>query len=93
MMGALAFLVNGSMCCSIGRDLLLVRVGAQGREQVLAKPYVKPMKIGGRTMTGFVRVAPQGFRTDSALTKWIESGIEAGASAKRRRDRPLRDRK
>ena len=46
MMGALAFLVNGSMCCSVGCDTLLVRVGSGGRERALASTHVKPMKIG-----------------------------------------------
>ena len=83
MMGGLAFLVNGSMCCSVGRAGLLVRIGAEARERVLVRPHVEPMKMGGRTMTGFVRVAPEGFRTDSSLADWIELGIEAGAAAKR----------
>jgi len=83
MMGALAFLVNGSLCCSVSRDTLLVRVGAEGRERALAHPHVKPMKLGGRTMSGFVRVDADGFRTDALLAKWIDSGIKVGRAAKR----------
>ena len=35
-------------------------------------------------MTGFVRVDPEGFRTDASLAKWIERGIKAGAAAEPR---------
>ena len=87
LMGGLAFLVEGAMCCSVGLDSLLVRVGAEGREQALARPHVKPMKLGRRVMTGFVRIEPGGFKTDAALEKWIERGIEAGKASKRSRGR------
>jgi TfoX/Sxy family transcriptional regulator of competence genes len=83
MMGGLAFLVDGSMCCSVGRDGLLVRVAADDRERILGLAHVQPMKLGGRTMTGFVRVAAAGLRTEAALRRWIERGIDAGIARKR----------
>src|SRR5215475_3897289 len=77
LMGGLCFMVKGGMCCSVsGRGGLLVRVGADAHEQMLAEPHVQPMEMRGRTMTGFVRVAAEGYRTDAALKKWIERGIE-----------------
>lgn len=79
LMGTLAFMVKGSMCCSVGRDGLLVRVDAKDREQLLADPLVSPMKLGKRTMKGFVRVAAEGLKTRARLRKWIARGISAGA--------------
>jgi TfoX/Sxy family transcriptional regulator of competence genes len=83
LMGHLAFMVNGAMCCAVGEDGLLVRVGADAREEVLAKPHVEPMVMRGRTMTGFFRVKNGGLRTAAALTKWVEGGIKAGAERKK----------
>jgi TfoX/Sxy family transcriptional regulator of competence genes len=80
MMGGLAFMVDGAMCCSVGKDSLLVRVGTEGREAALALPHVKPMKLGARVMKGFVRVAPEGFATAPALKRWLAVGIAAGRS-------------
>ena len=81
LMGGLCFMLKGGMCCSVsGRGGLLVRVGAEAHEQMLAEPHVQPMEMRGRTMTGFVRVAPDGYRTDAALKQWIERGIEAVAA-------------
>jgi TfoX/Sxy family transcriptional regulator of competence genes len=76
MMGGLCFMVGGNMCCVVsGKGGLLVRVGAEAFAQALAEPHVAPMEMGGRVMTGFVRVAPEGFRTDGALKKWVERGV------------------
>jgi len=88
LMGSLAFMANGSMCCSVGRDNLLVRVDAAGRERLLGEPFVSPMKLGSRTMKGFVRVAPEGFRTRARLAKWIELGIAAAPAVPRKRRNP-----
>ena len=77
LMGGRCFMVNGSMCCSVsGRGGLLVRVGAQAHEQMLREPHVRPAEMRGRTMTGFVRVDPDGYRTDAALRKWIQCGLD-----------------
>jgi hypothetical protein len=83
LMGGLCFMVGGSMCCSVsGRGGLLVRVDAGGREQLMAEPHVAPMEMRGRIMTGFVRVAAEGYRTGAALRKWIERGVTAASAAK-----------
>jgi len=76
MMGGLCFMVGGSMCCVVsGKGGLLVRVGPEAFARALAEPNVGPMEMGGRVMTGFVRVAPEGYRTDGMLKKWIERGL------------------
>src|SRR5882762_7922441 len=85
LMGGLSFMVEGSMCCSVsGRGGLLVRVGAEAHAQTLAEPHVQPMGMGGRIMSGFVRVAPEGYRTGAALRKWVERGVAAARLAKPR---------
>jgi hypothetical protein len=76
MMGSLCFMVGGSMCCVVrGRGGLLVRVGPDAFERALAEPHVEPMEMRGRVMTGFVRIAPEGFCTDAALKRWVERGV------------------
>jgi hypothetical protein len=76
MMGGLCFMVRAGMCCSVsGKGGLLVRVGAAGQESALRELHVQPMKMGGRVMSGFVRVAPEGFRTDAQLRNWVLRGV------------------
>jgi TfoX/Sxy family transcriptional regulator of competence genes len=77
MMGSLCFMVDGRMCCSVsGRGGLLVRVGAEAQQSVLGEPHVMPMAMGERIMKGFVRVAPEGYKTEAALKTWIKRGLD-----------------
>ena len=77
LMGGLCFMVKGAMCCSVsGRGGLLVRVGPEAFERMLGEPHVQPMEMRGRTMTSFVRVMPDGYRTEAALRKWVQRGVD-----------------
>ena len=83
LMGGLCFMVGGAMACSVsGRGGLLVRIDPAAHERMLAEPHVVAADMRGRMMTGFVRVAPDGYRTEAALRKWVERGIAAAAEAK-----------
>jgi hypothetical protein len=77
MMGGLVFMVRGHMCVvASGRGGLLVRIGPEAQSRVLEEPHVQPMKMAGRTMTGFVRVMPEGYRTSASLRKWVKLGFD-----------------
>jgi TfoX N-terminal domain len=77
MMGGLCFMVKGRMCASAsGRGGLLVRVGPDAYQAMLGEPHVAPMGMGKRMMTGFVRVTPEGYRTEAGLKKWIKRGLD-----------------
>ena len=75
MVGGLSFLVDGKMCCGVTGDALMVRVGAEARDNALAERHVEPMQFAGRRLSGFIRVAPTGCRSDAALAKWVKRGI------------------
>jgi TfoX/Sxy family transcriptional regulator of competence genes len=77
MMGGLCFMVKGRMCCSVsGRGGLMVRVGPEVYPLVVAEPHVQPMEMRKRVMTGFVRIAPEGYRTAAGLKKWVKRGLD-----------------
>ena len=99
MMGGLCFMVEGRMCCSVsGRGGLLVRVGTEAQQSMLAEPHVGPMAMGRRMMTGFVRVAPEGYQTETALKSWIKRGLDfvammpSGSATRRGHQAPKRQR-
>ena len=94
MVGGLSFLVGGNMCCGVTGELLMIRVGAEGREQALAEPHVSAMEFAGRSLSGFVCVDQQGFRTEAALAAWIQRGLDVvsrlpAKPARPRQTRPL----
>jgi hypothetical protein len=84
MMGALCFMVNGTMCCGVTGDALMVRVGREAFDDLLKRPHVRPLEIGQRATRGFVLIDPPGYRMEAALTRWIEHGL---ATAKTLRSR------
>ncbi len=76
MVGGLSFLVNGNMCCGITGMALMVRVGADSREQALREPHVQPMLLAGRALSGFICIKPEGYAADDALTSWVQRGLD-----------------
>ena len=77
LMGGLCFTLRGNMCCSVsGRGGILVRVGAPAYARMLVEPHVEPLEMRGRPVNGFVRVGPDGYRTDAGLKKWVQRAVD-----------------
>jgi TfoX/Sxy family transcriptional regulator of competence genes len=75
MMGALCFMAGDTMCSGITGNALMVRVGPENYEKALARPHVRPLKIGKRAARGFVLIDPLAYRTEASLRKWVEQGL------------------
>jgi TfoX/Sxy family transcriptional regulator of competence genes len=76
MFGGLAFLMNGNMCVSASRNGgLLVRIDPGDTDAALARPHAALMEMGGRTMAGWIIVAPEGVKADRELSTWVRRGV------------------
>ena len=85
LMGGLCFMVRGYMCCAIsGRGGLLVRVGPDAPASVMSEPHASPVEMRGRLMTGYVRVAPEGYETAAGLKKWVTRAVDFVATLPKR---------
>ena len=78
--GGLSFMLRGNMCCGVIGEDLVVRVGPDQHEQLLAEPHARPMDFTGRSMKGFVYVGPGGYRSDEALARWVKRGVDFALS-------------
>lgn len=74
MFGGLCFLLNGNMAFGITGEELMVRVGPLGWDEALAQPHAREMDFTGRSLKGFVYVAPSGFEDDDTLSSWVQRG-------------------
>ena len=75
--GGLCFMVRGHMCRSVsGRGGLMVRVEAIDQDAALTEPHVQSIEIAGRTMTGFARIAPEGYHTEASLKAWLDRALD-----------------
>jgi hypothetical protein len=70
MLGGLAFMLEGNMCCGIVGDELMLRLGVDGADDALERDHVRPMDFTGKPMTGMVFVSEEGLR-DAALHAWV----------------------
>ena len=76
MFGGLAFLLGGHMSVSASRNGgLLVRIDPDDTDAALARPHVALMKMGGRTMDGWITVAPEGLKTKRELAAWVKRSV------------------
>jgi TfoX/Sxy family transcriptional regulator of competence genes len=76
MFGGLAFLLHGNMAVSASSNGgLLVRIDPADTEASLARPHVALMQMGGRTMDGWITVAPEGLKTKRDLAAWVKRGV------------------
>ena len=76
MFGGLAFLLHGNMAVAAsGQGGLLVRIDPAESDAALAQPHAALMEMGGRTMEGWIRVAPEGLESDRDLEAWVERGV------------------
>ena len=60
MFGGWCLMTRGNMICGVTGDAVLVRVGKAGMAAALALPDVGPMRMGTRTMGGFVTIHGEG---------------------------------
>jgi hypothetical protein len=82
MFGGLAFLINRRMCCGIMSGGLLLRLGAEGVADVLARePHARPMDFTGKVMRSFVIIEAPGVKTDAQLRHWVERALAVVAPA------------
>ncbi|UCG22731.1 MAG: TfoX/Sxy family protein [Chloroflexota bacterium] len=71
MFGGLAFMLNDYMFCGVTDVELMARVGPDNYAASLAKEHVREMDFTGRSMKGYVFVAPEGLESDRELAYWV----------------------
>ncbi|WP_280233607.1 TfoX/Sxy family protein [Nocardia cyriacigeorgica] len=81
MFGGLSFLVGGNMAVAVsGKGGLLVRVGPESSERLAYDGAVAPAVMGGREMTGWVRITAAHVDDEADLRDWVTRGVEFARS-------------
>ena len=76
MFGGLAFLVAGHMAVAASSSGgLMVRVGPDDADALVARTPARPMEMKGRTMTGWLLVDIDSLRRRAQLARWVERGV------------------
>jgi len=74
MFGGIGYLLAGNMAIGIWHDSLVVRCGPERWAECLARPHAGEFDITGRSMRGWILVAPEGFEDDDELEEWLAIG-------------------
>ncbi|TPN79561.1 TfoX/Sxy family protein [Mesorhizobium sp. CU2] len=75
MFGGTCFMLNGNMLIGTSKRGLLVRVGKAAHATAAGGPHASPMEMGGRSMEGYVRVAPEGVANEADLAAWLDRAL------------------
>ena len=75
MFGGTCFMIDGNMLIGTSKRGLLVRVGKGAHAAAAALPHASTMEMGGRSMEGYVRVAPEGVAGESDLAAWLDRAL------------------
>jgi TfoX/Sxy family transcriptional regulator of competence genes len=72
MFGGRCFMLNGNMLvCPMKDGSMLVRTGKERYAEALERPGTQPMRMGERTMAGFIEVSGDVLEDDDTLRDWI----------------------
>lgn len=74
MFGGIGFMLNGNLLLGASPRGLLVRVGKHSQHEALSRPGASTMVMRGRTMDGYIRVAPQAL-SDVSIRSWVDLAI------------------
>ena len=81
MFGGLAFLIGGNMAVAAsGQGGLMVRVDPTEGDSLVAKTNARPMEMGGRSMSGWLRLDSDDVRQKRQLSKWVDMGVSYAKS-------------
>ena len=75
MFGGIGFMLNGNMVAAASRQGLLLRVGKDRQDEVLARPGARPMEMRGRAMDGYVYVDPLAL-TGGDIEVWLRPALD-----------------
>jgi TfoX/Sxy family transcriptional regulator of competence genes len=81
MFGGLGFLLRGNMAVGLmSTGDLMVRVGAEGTDEALARPHTRLFEMRGRSMSGWVIVDVDAVKTKRQLGPWVKRGVAFASS-------------
>jgi TfoX/Sxy family transcriptional regulator of competence genes len=80
MFGGIGYMIHGNMALAVHTQNMIVRVGAEQYEALLAEPVAKKFDITGKVMKGWIMVDVAGLESDDELKFWIKKGVDFASS-------------
>lgn len=82
MFGSLAFMVDGKMCISVGKDRIMSRIDPELHEQAIQRKGTRTVIMGGREYKGYVYVDEEAVNSQEEFDYWIGLALDYNKKAK-----------
>jgi len=79
MFGSLAFMVNGKMCLSAGKNRMMVRIDLELHEEAVKRDGCRVVTMRGRNYRGYIYVNEENLRKKSDFDYWIRLALDFNA--------------
>ena len=87
MFGGLAFLVGGNMAVAVSAEGgIMVRVDPAHADTLIESGGARRVQMRGRSMRGWLRVPPEGLRTERDLAQWVGRGLAYARTLPHKKD-------
>ena len=83
MFGSLAFMVNGKLCISVGKDRIMSRIDPELHEEAIQREGTQPVVMRGREYKGYVYVNEEAVKSKEDFDYWIGLALDYNKKAKR----------
>jgi hypothetical protein len=75
MLGGVAYLLNGHMCCGVRDELLLLHLGEERAGRSVKEPHVREIDFTAKAIKGMVSVTVDGYRSNEDLRAWVSRAV------------------
>lgn len=82
MFGGLAFMVNGKMCLTAGRDRIMCRIDPGIHEEALKRKGSSTVIMRGREYKGYVHVNEDSLQAKADFNYWVALALDYNKKAK-----------
>lgn len=82
MFRGIAFLVNSKLCMSTGNEELMCRIDPELYEEMIEKEGVRPLKMRGKAIRGWIYIHEDALKTKKNLEYWVNLALEFNKKAK-----------
>ncbi len=82
MFGGLAFMINGKMCITVGKDRIMCRIDPAIHDEAIMSKGVETVLMRGRPYKGYVHINEDSIKAKKDLDYWMGLALDFNKIAK-----------
>lgn len=82
MFGGLAFMVDGKMCITVGRDRIMCRINPLLHNEALKKEGASTVVMGGKNYKGYIHIKEEAIIAREDFQYWLDLALEFNKTTK-----------